>query len=165
MTNETNATAEVVAPVVTEPTKAKVEKKAARAEKKAAAKAKPAKAAAKKPAKVAKKATKAAAKKPAKVAKPKDPNAVSKSVIPLEVAKQYHVDKDHKTISGNPSIDNNDKVAKLLRGQPIEKVYSLVAKEAKCAVGELQNRYGHLNVGMQRMNLGNKLRGILNAAA
>lgn len=160
MTNESTATT-TLADVVEKKAKraAKADKpKATKASKQAKPKAPKAK------------ASKAKASK-AKVTKPKAPKAKrepgteSKSVIPLEVAKQYTVHKDAKTPSGNPSIDNGDTVASMLRGQPLDKVYTLVAKKAEVSVGDLQKRYGHLNIGMQRMNLGNKLRGILNAAA
>jgi hypothetical protein len=77
----------------------------------------------------------------------------------------YHVDKDKKTAGGNPSIDSNDKVAIMLRGRELDEVYAQVAKRCEVTVKELKTKYSHLNPGMQRMNLGNKLRGVLNASA
>jgi hypothetical protein len=38
-------------------------------------------------------------------------------------------------------------------------VYAVASKMAEIPVKELQEKYGHLNVGMQRMNLGNRIRG------
>lgn len=83
-------------------------------------------------------------------------------------------DKTHKvdlteyqtvvSAGGNSSLDNGDEVAKLLRGKSLDEVYTIVAKHTEEAEKQLRSNYKHLNVGMQRMNLGNKLRGALNAA-
>jgi hypothetical protein len=56
------------------------------------------------------------------------------------------------------SFDNGDGVAQVLRCLALEFVYKAVAKEVQESVESLRARYGHLNAGMQRMNLGNKLR-------
>lgn len=124
--------------------------------------------AAKKPSKA--KVTKAAA--PAK--KAKAPKTTKKPVrkakvitgdrlVPADLS-TYHIDKDKKTANGNPSVDCDDKVAVMLRGKDLKSVYELVAKQVEDeTVVSLKKKYGHLNVGMQRMNLGNKLRGVLNA--
>lgn len=56
------------------------------------------------------------------------------------------------------SFDNGDGVASVLRDLTLELVYKAVAKEVQESVEALKARYGHLNAGMQRMNLGNKLR-------
>lgn len=69
-----------------------------------------------------------------------------------------------KTPAGNISLDNGDAVAKQLRGKDLDDVYGAVAKAADLSVRELKTRYGHLNPGMQRMNLGNVLRGALRAS-
>jgi hypothetical protein len=59
---------------------------------------------------------------------------------------------------GNATMDNGDELAKQLRGAELDDVYALASK----ALGETQTalkaKYGHLNVGMQRMNLGNRIR-------
>lgn len=83
-------------------------------------------------------------------------------LVPADLTK-YHVDKEKKTANGNPSVDSNDKVAVMLRGKDLESVYQVVAKQTEETVPALKAKYKHLNVGMQRMNLGNKLRGVLNA--
>lgn len=129
------------------------------AHKKSAAKRKPAKKAAKKTTAKKKPAKKAAAKKTAR----KQPTGDSRSVIPREIAADYHRDKEVKTVSGNASVDCNDDVAAKLRGWSLAKVYTAVAKQIKEPEASLKKKYGHLNVGMQRMNLGNRLRGYLNA--
>lgn len=64
------------------------------------------------------------------------------------------------TASGNPTVDNNDDVAAQLRGMAIEGVYGLAAIELGIPQETLREQYAHLNVGMQRMNLGNRVRGI-----
>lgn len=78
-------------------------------------------------------------------------------------ATQYVKDTEHKTASGNPSVHCNDEVAQKLLGKPLEEVYATVAKAIDEDVAALKAKYGHLNLGMQRMNLGNRLRGVLNA--
>jgi molybdopterin converting factor small subunit len=140
--------------------------------------AKPAKKATKpKTEKPAKKATKAA-KKPAKAtkqaAKPKaekKPKVVTTgSVIPAHYRAEYAKTKIEVAVVGEDGkkskkaktvVDNGDEVAALLRGKDLDSVYALVAKRTGVATTDLQKRYSHLNVGMQRMNLGNKLRAAL----
>lgn len=84
------------------------------------------------------------------------------------------------TASGRDTVDINDEVATELRGLRLEDLYfhvcdklmeldekarfskamarDFVKSENTCST-YLENRYGHLNPGMQRMNLGNLLRG------
>lgn len=64
-----------------------------------------------------------------------------------------------KTVSGNKTHDSGDKVAVDLRGLPVDDVYRQAAEATGETVGALKAKYGHLNVGMQRMNLGNRIRG------
>lgn len=66
-----------------------------------------------------------------------------------------------KTPSGRKSIDVNDEVAQTLRGLSVDEVYTEVSMIVGIPVHELENRYSHLNPGMQRMNLGNLLRKFL----
>lgn len=122
-----------------------------------------AKKAAKKPSKpvvtkAAKPAAKKAASKPAKTKPARKSDEPSKSVIPLEVAKAYPRTKDAK---GKLHVDNGDDVAAKLRGKDLDTVYALTAKACEVGEKELRAKYGHLNPGMQRMNLGNKLRAAL----
>ena len=63
--------------------------------------------------------------------------------------------------SGNRSLDNGDQVAEMLRGQTLESVYKIVALEIQIPIRTLKARYAHLNTGMQRMNLGNRLRKVI----
>jgi len=74
-----------------------------------------------------------------------------------------------KTAGGNTTIDNADALAEKLRGKDIKDVYEMAAKVItdedgnKLTVNQLRAKYGKLNVGMQRMNLGNRMRAVLNA--
>lgn len=88
---------------------------------------------------------------------------------------RYVVGLGH-TASGRPTIDRNDYVANKLRGMDVDLVYPYVAavlaklevefigngsKKTHTGQGDLRARYSHLNVGMQRMNMGNLLRGAM----
>lgn len=73
------------------------------------------------------------------------------------------------TPSGRDTIDIDDDVAKQLRGMDFESAAKAVAKAVtslgeKTTAAELMGKYEHLNPGMQRMNLGNKLRGAMKRA-
>lgn len=68
------------------------------------------------------------------------------------------------TVNGNASADNNDSVSQKLRGSELDDVYSAASKALKVPVTQLKARYAKLNVGMQRMNLGNRIRGAQAAA-
>lgn len=166
MTNEANAqAADTTAEQTAAAAPATEATKAAPKAKKAPAK----KAAAKKPA--AKKAKAKPAKKAAKAKTPKvKKDGDDDRLVPADLA-QYKVDKEKKTAKGNPSVHCDDDVANLLAGKDLDKVYELTAKAlTKAGVEggtepELRKRYKHLNVGMQRMNLGNRMRGALALAA
>jgi len=110
-----------------------------------------------KPAKKAKAPkTTAKAKKPAKA-------ITGNRLVPADLS-TYKISKDKPTAGGNPSVDCDDKVAALLRGKTLAEVYKVVAAKIEdMSEGQLRAKYKSLNVGMQRMNLGNKLRGVLNA--
>ncbi len=78
-------------------------------------------------------------------------------------ASQYVHDSAHKTAGGNPSIHCNDDIAQKLAGKTLDEVYAMTAKIVEVPVAELKAKYGHLNLGMQRMNLGNRIRGVAHA--
>lgn len=77
-----------------------------------------------------------------------------------------YVTHEAHTASGRKAFDINDEAAEILRGQTLEDCYFVVAKHLAKADGgkatdieaELLAKYKHLNPGMQRMNLGNRLR-------
>jgi hypothetical protein len=58
--------------------------------------------------------------------------------------------------------DIGDPVAELLRKATcLDEAYRITAEAACIPVDELRAKYGHLNPGQQRMNLGNKLRNLI----
>jgi hypothetical protein len=73
----------------------------------------------------------------------------------------HYVKHEIKTPSGNKVLDVDDEAAKRLRGMDLEKVYDLVAEACGVSKSELKKKYAKLNLGMQRMNLGNKFRAVL----
>ena len=90
---------------------------------------------------------------------------------------EHYVKGAGVTNSGRPTVDIDDVVAKALRGDDLEVLYPRVAawlqlmgretigrgaKKIEVTEENLRIRYGRLNVGMQRMNLGNILRGAMN---
>jgi hypothetical protein len=56
-------------------------------------------------------------------------------------------------------VDSGDAVALALRGAELDTAYEEAAKATGKTVKELHEKYDHLNKGMQRMNLGNLIRG------
>lgn len=78
-------------------------------------------------------------------------------LVPANLA-TYHVDKERKTAGGHASVDSNDDLAQKLRGLSIDEVYKHAADVLKEPEADLRAKYAHLNVGMQRMNMGNRMR-------
>ena len=64
-----------------------------------------------------------------------------------------------KTAEGKKSLHNDDPVAQALNGVALGQLYKTAAKFLEQTAKSLQEKYEHLNVGMQRMNLGNRIRG------
>jgi hypothetical protein len=62
------------------------------------------------------------------------------------------------TSSGRQTLDCGDKIASLLRGMELGYVYKVAAFNLGESVEALTARYSHLNPGMQRMTLGNRIR-------
>lgn len=79
--------------------------------------------------------------------------------VKLDVLKEKRAEYTVTKLDGARHIDNGDPVAARLRGLDLDAVYSLCSKETETPEKELREKYQHLNVGMQRMNLGNRLRG------
>ena len=96
------------------------------------------------------------AKAPAKKAKPSG-NAAER-LVPADL-ETYVKDSEHKTAGGNVSIHCNDAVANKLLGKTLDQCYAIVAKAIKEDEKALRAKYKHLNIGMQRMSLGNRMRG------
>ena len=61
--------------------------------------------------------------------------------------------------SGKRTLRTNDPVAEALDGFTLDEVYAVASKMTDITQKELKEKYGHLNGGMQRMNLGNRIRG------
>src|SRR6267154_158750 len=103
--------------------------------------------------------------------KPKRKRAAKKSAAPKQAAKKsgngallrsvagrtYDISKYDrvKTPKGSVSFDCGDAVAKKYRGADLGDLYDAVARRKDVSVRSLKEKYGKLNVGMQRMTLGN----------
>lgn len=124
---------------------------------------KAAKKAAKAPAKKAAKPAKAAKKPAKKAAKKADGDKVTGPAVLRKYAPDYNHDKEKKTAGGHVSVDCADAIATKLRGKSLDDVYAFAAKALDEPEKELRAKYKHLNVGMQRMNLGNRVRAAVNA--
>jgi hypothetical protein len=55
--------------------------------------------------------------------------------------------------------------ATLLRGLSLDDVYALASGKLEVAEKEIRSQYAHLNFGMQRMSVGNRLRKAAKEAA
>lgn len=66
-----------------------------------------------------------------------------------------------KTTKGKPTKHCGDFTASLMVGLTLDQVYQLAARITEGTPETLRQRYGHLNLGQQRMNLGNRIRGAL----
>ena len=73
-----------------------------------------------------------------------------------EFRDRYTIDKSVRTPSGAYSVSNRDDVAKALNGLTVEQLEKIAAR---ADVAERWAKWSKLNPGMQRMNLGNVLRG------
>lgn len=81
--------------------------------------------------------------------------SLGKGVVPLEVHRAYQRVPDKK---GKVHVCNGDEVARLLLNKDVNEIYEIVAKKTGVSEKELRAKYHTLNLGMQRMNLGNRLR-------
>lgn len=61
--------------------------------------------------------------------------------------------------SGKKTKRSDDPVAAALDGFTVEEVCAVASKMTDVTQKDLMAKYAHLNVGMQRMNLGNRIRG------
>lgn len=66
--------------------------------------------------------------------------------------------KSNISNAGNATMDNGDATAKKLRGVALDDVYAEASKILGESQAALKAKYAHLNPGMQRMNLGNRMR-------
>jgi hypothetical protein len=86
----------------------------------------------------------------------------SRSIVPPAYrAACAAVKHETKTAKGNKSVDCNDTLASFLRGKTVEQV-AAIAESAGCGSAQaLLARYAKLNVGQQRMNIGNRIRAVV----
>lgn len=95
---------------------------------------------------------------------PKAAKAESDRLVNPDLAR-YVTSAEVKTASGRKAIDVNDGVASKLRGLDLADTYRAAAEATGESMAGLKRKYEHLNPGMQRMNLGNLIRGAASKAA
>ncbi len=90
-------------------------------------------------------------------------NAKEGAQKPKEVRVKPDLTKYVKGVSGSgkKTMRTNDFVAESLNGFTLDEVYRVATELTEIEQKELRSRYSHLNVGMQRMNLGNRIRGAI----
>lgn len=118
------------------------------------------------PAKAVKKAAPAkVAAKPATAPKKANGHTTAPNTIRTIAGREHDVSGYTKTrnASGAVSLDNGDSTAEKLREKSLDQVYDIVAKALKEDVKALRAKYKHLNAGMQRMTLGNRMRKVVRA--
>jgi len=102
-----------------------------------------------------------AAKDAEKAAKAKDGEEDGR-LVPADLSR--YVLHDSKTASGRKHIDVDDEAARKMREKDLPGCYKYAAEVLGTTAKELQAKYQHLNAGMQRMNLGNRVRAAFKAA-
>lgn len=103
--------------------------------------------------------------KEAKAPKPaRDPAAEDTRLVRADTAR-YVITDDVKTASGRKAIDIGDATAQALRGADLADTYRAASEATGRTQKSLRESYEHLNPGMQRMNLGNLIRGAAAKAA
>lgn len=65
------------------------------------------------------------------------------------------------TAAGGKSLCNGDNIALQLQGKSLDEVYEVGAQFLETTVDALREKYSHLNPGQQRMNIGNRMRGLI----
>ena len=103
-----------------------------------------------------------------------DSAPATKATGPIRLHPNFarYVKHSDKTATGRPCLDIDDRVATALRGLNIDDCYRQTSRylvalgvaptdKRPVTMSGLRAKYGHLNPGMQRMNLGNVLRGVL----
>jgi colicin import membrane protein len=84
-------------------------------------------------------------------------------LVPADLS--HYVLHEDKTASGRRKIDIDDETAEKLRELDLEGTYKYAASVLDETAKELKARYANLNLGMQRMNLGNRIRKAFRVAA
>lgn len=86
-------------------------------------------------------------------------------LVPADLTRYTEHKEGPRTASGRNPVDIADAVAAKLRGKDLDFCYAQAAKATGIAEHDLRKRYVRLNPGMQRMNLGNLLRGAARMSA
>lgn len=84
---------------------------------------------------------------------------VEKTEIKIKIDTEGYV--KGKNASGSTTYHNGDTVATALQAMNLAETYAVAAGILDVSEDELQAKYGHLNNGQQRMNLGNRIRGAI----
>ncbi len=90
-------------------------------------------------------------------------NAKEGTDAPKEVRVKPDLSKYVKGVSGSgkKTMRTNDVTAIALDGFTLDEVYAVAQVMTDTPAKEFHAKYDHLNVGMQRMNLGNRIRGAI----
>lgn len=89
--------------------------------------------------------------------------SAKEETAPKEVRVKPDLSKYVKGVSGSgkKTMRTNDLVASSLDGFTLDEVYAVAQELTDTPAKEFRDKYSHLNVGMQRMNLGNRIRGAI----
>lgn len=93
------------------------------------------------------------------VAAETDAEVTAPSGISIRVDREKYTTS--RSAAGGKSLHNGDTIALALDGLNTDETYQLADK--LIADNDFRERYAKLNPGMQRMNVGNRLRGFINA--
>ena len=80
------------------------------------------------------------------------------SVVPAKYRAKY---TRGKSASGKSTLNCGDKLAALMAGMDADQVCRIADAAFGQQFGHHATKYAHLNVGMQRMNAGNRIRGLV----
>jgi hypothetical protein len=87
-----------------------------------------------------------------------DEPAVVVHRIGQRVVRRFHLYERTKSATGHSSRDTADNTALALRGLTLDQIYAEAARVLVVPEDALRAKYAKLNPGMQRMNLGNRIR-------
>jgi hypothetical protein len=99
------------------------------------------------------------------VATPKADKVEGEDAPLIQADLEHYVLHDSTTATGRKHLDIDDDVAQKLREMDLGAIYKYAAGVLEVTQKELHERYQNLNPGMQRMNLGNRIRAVYNMAA
>lgn len=92
-----------------------------------------------------------------------DPFHNTRSIVPESYRRRYH---KTRSAAGTTSLHNGDPVAQMLAGKPLDLCYDILAGYIDDVTLETKiAKWGHLNPGQQRMQIGNAIRAALKKGA